>query len=187
MSMNFNDAEPQKEGGLIPEGKVVTAIMSIRSGGYGDDGYCAKSKNSGELMLDVEFTVTPSAGGFERRKIWKYMSFSEKAAPITRSQLRAALESAHGILPTDDSKESQAKRSVASYAAFDGLPVCIKVGIEKGGEYADKNTIRAFVTPDRKEYIKPEGDIPNANATGNAGQNQSPSAPGGGSGPAWAN
>lgn len=171
MSMNFNDAAPQKDGGsLIPEGTVVTAIMTIRQGGFGDDGYLAKSKNSGESMLDTEFTITPNPNGYDRRKVWKYMSFSEKAAAVTRSQLRAALESAHGIKPTDDSKEAQAKRSVPSYAAFDGLPVCIKIGIEKGtGGYADKNILRAFVTPDKAEYIKPEGSAaPSAPAAQNA-------------------
>lgn len=185
MTMNFNDAAPQKDGGsLIPEGTVVTAIMTLRSGGFGDDGYIARSKTSGGDMLDTEFTITPNPNGYERRKVWKYMSFSEKGAPVTRSQLRAALESAHGIKPTDTSPEAAAKRSVPSYAAFDGLPVCIKVGIEKGTEgYTDKNILRAFVTPDKAEYIKPEGSIPSATA----GQTTSASAPAStGSKPAWA-
>lgn len=185
MTMNFNDAAPQKDGGsLIPEGTVVTAIMTLRSGGFGDDGYIAKSKSSGDDMLDTEFTITPNPNGYERRKVWKYMSFSEKGAPVTRSQLRAALESAHGIKPNDDSKEAQAKRSVPSYGAFDGLPVCIKVGIEKGtGGYPDKNILRAFVTPDKAEYIKPEGYIPVA-SPGQKSQASAPTASG--SKPAWA-
>lgn len=185
MTMNFNDAKPQQDGGsLIPEGTVVTAIMTLRTGGFGDDGYIARSKNSGEDMLDAEFTITPNPNGYDRRKVWKYMSFSGKAADITRAQLRGALESAHGINPTDNSPEAQAKRAVPSYAAFDGLPVCIKIGIEKGtGGYPDKNILRVFVTPDKKEYIKPEGSIP----TGQSPKAQSTAAPAAtGSKPAWA-
>lgn len=184
-AMNFNDAAPQKDGGsLIPEGKIVTAVMTLRSGGFGEDGYMARSKNTGGDMLDTEFTITPNPNGYERRKVWKYMSFSEKAAPVTRSQLRAALESAHGIKPADTSPEAQAKRSVPSYAAFDGLPVCIKVGIEKGSDgYPDKNILRAFVTPDKAEYIKPEGSIPSVQR----GQSAPDAAPASAaSKPAWA-
>lgn len=152
--LNFNEAEPQREGGLIPEGTISLAVMTIRSGGHGDGGWFALSKSSGKEMLDVEFTLYGDKHA--TRKVWKYMSFSEAAEPITKSQLRAALESAFKIDPADDSAEAMAKRNVPSYAAFNGLNVCIKVGIEKGtGDFPDKNTLRGFVTPDRTGYIYP--------------------------------
>ena len=153
-ALNFNDAEPQREGGLIPEGTISLAVMSLRSGGHGDEGLFARSKSSGELMLDAEFTLV--GGKYERRKVWKYMSFSENALPITRSQLRAAIESAFKIDPADDTPDAMARRTVPSYSVFDGLNVCIKIGIEKGKDgFQDKNVLRGFVTPDRKDYIYP--------------------------------
>lgn len=152
--LNFNDAEPQREGGLIPEGTISLAVMTLRSGGHGEGGWFAKSKSSSKDMLDVEFTLYGDKHA--TRKVWKYMSFSEAAVAITNSQLRAALESAFEIDPADDSAEAMAKRSVDSYGAFNGLNVCIKIGIEKGQDsYPDKNTLRGFVTPDRKDYIYP--------------------------------
>lgn len=153
--MNFNDAEPQREsGGLIPEGTIALAVMTLRPGGFGDDGFIAKSKSSGNDMLDAEFTV--AGGPFERRKVWKYFSLGGDAVSITRSQLRAALESAFNIDPGDMSDAAMGRRSVPSYGSFDGLTVCIKVGIEKGKDsYPDKNVIRAFITPDQKGYINP--------------------------------
>lgn len=152
--LNFNDAEQQREGGLIPDGTVSLAVMTLRSGGHGEGGWMALSKSSGKEMLDVEFTLYGDK--YDRRKVWKYMSFSEAAEAITNSQLRAALESAFKIDPADNSPEAMAKRSVTSYGAFNGLNVCIKIGIEKStGDFPDKNTLRGFVTPDRKEYIYP--------------------------------
>lgn len=153
-ALNFNDAEAQREGGLMPEGTVSLAVMTLRSGGHGDGGWFARSKSSDQLMLDAEFTLCGDK--FATRKVWKYFSFSENAEPVSRSQLRAALESAFKIDPADDSPDAMAKRIVPSYGAFDGLTVCIKIGIEKGKDsYPDKNTLRGFVTPDRKEYIYP--------------------------------
>lgn len=154
-AMDFNDAEPQREGGaLIPEGTISLAVMQLRSGGYGEGGFLARSK-AGEDMLDVEFTLY--GGQYDRRKVWKYMSFSEKAAPVTKSQLRGALESAHCIRSDDMTDKAAAARRVASYGDFNGMMVCIKIGIEKGKDgYADKNILRAFVTPDKEGYIAPD-------------------------------
>lgn len=153
-AISFQDAEPQREGGLIPEGTISLAVMTLRSGGHGEGSWFARSKSSDNLMLDVEFTLYGDK--YATRKVWKYMSFSENAEPITRSQLRAALESAFKVDPSDDSPDAMAKRSVPSYGAFNGLNVCIKIGIEKGKDgYPDKNILRGFVTPDRKDYIYP--------------------------------
>jgi hypothetical protein len=166
--IDLNDAEPQREGGLIPEGTIALAVMSIRPGGFGEDGFVARSKSSGNDMLDVEFTVLE--GKYERRKVWKYMSLAGDGAPVTRSQLRAALESAFKILPSDDSPAAQEGRRATTYGAFDGLSVCIKIGIEKGKDgYADKNTLRGFVTPDRPDYIFPGAQQPKSAAAPRAG------------------
>lgn len=165
---DFNDAAPAKEtGGLIPEGTVALAVMVLRPGGHGPGGYYKKNRAGDKDMLDAEFTL--ASGKYERRKLWKDMIVAPvdtEAANITRSQLRAAIESAMGIHPADMSDEAIQRRRIPGYQFFDGLSVCLKVGIEKGKlknpemgpgseKYEDKNVLRAFVTPDSADYISP--------------------------------
>jgi hypothetical protein len=75
-----------------------------------------------------------------------------QAADITRSRLRAILESARGIKPTDVS-EAAKKARVADYKDFDGIRFLAKIGVEPAkGEYRAKNILAAVVTPDQKEW-----------------------------------
>jgi hypothetical protein len=78
----------------------------------------------------------------------------QKAAQITRSLLRAALESARGIDPKDESDAARQARSVAGWQDFQGLEFAIEVGVEKDktGQYPDKNKIQKVITPDHKKY-----------------------------------
>ena len=114
-------------------------------------------------MLDCEFVVVD--GPHAKRKLWGTLIVSgttdghAKAAEISRGKLRAILESARGIKPNDTSAEARQART-AEFADFDGLRFIAKIGIEKGrpkndgsGEnYADRNTIAAVITPDRKDW-----------------------------------
>jgi hypothetical protein len=72
------------------------------------------------------------------------------------SQLRAILESARNILPTDTSDAAKEKRKISSYKDFDCLEFLIKVGIEtpKNPQYNKANSIQCVVTPDFKEYAE---------------------------------
>lgn len=170
MSFDFNNAEPQFAGGtLIPENTVVLLVASLRPGQAGPGGWL-KASQTGAVMADFEFVV--DGGQHDRRKLWgNYVTEGTteghaKAANITRSRLRAMLESAFGIHPGDDSPDAMAKRQVAGWQAFDGLKFCAKIGIEQGGlkdktagpnseRYSDKNTIKAVLTPGDDDYIAP--------------------------------
>src|SRR5580658_8830158 len=106
MSMNFNDAEPQRSGfgELIPNDTVALVGASLRPGGHGLGGFLQNNKAGDCLMADFEFTI--EGGDFDRRKFWgNYVTEGEtdgqqKAAAISRSLMRAMLESAFGIDPT---------------------------------------------------------------------------------------
>jgi hypothetical protein len=75
-----------------------------------------------------------------------------QAADITRSRLRAILESARGIKPADVS-EAAKKARVAEYNDFAGLRFLAKIGVEPAkGDYKAKNTLTEAITPDRKEW-----------------------------------
>ena len=175
-NFDFNTAEEQRAtGSLIPDNTVVMVVAKLRPGGHGQDGWLKTNKDGTCLMVDLEFTV--DGGDFDRRKFWSMMvtegdtDGQQKAANISRSKLRAMLESAHGVNPSDNSPEAQAKRKVASYSDFDGLRFCAKVGIEAGGlkdkmagpdseRYADKNTLKAVITPDEAAYVSPGAQTP---------------------------
>lgn len=170
-NFDFNEAEPQRSGGgeLIPDNTIALVVAKIRPGGHGPGGFLRNS-DSGCQMLDFEFTV--DGGEHDRRKFWSLYVVNgvteghEKAANITRSRLRAMLESARGIMPSDTSADAVAGRRADGWGAFDGLSFCAKIGVEPGGlkdktagaqseRYSDKNVIKAVITPDEAHYIAP--------------------------------
>jgi hypothetical protein len=173
-AFDFNNADPQREvGALIPENTVCVVVASLRPGGHGPGGWLKPNKNGDCLMADFEFTV--EGGDFDRRKFWGLFvtegatEGQQKAANITRSKLRAMLESAYGIHPGDDSPDAVTRRQVAGWQAFDGLRFCAKVGVEKGtGEYKDKNVLKAAITPDERDYLNPGPQTAGATTAGAA-------------------
>ena len=157
---DYNDAERQL-GELIPNGTICKLVMSIRPGGAGPEGWLTQSQNSEDVLyLSAEFTVLE--GPFARRKLWQNFTMqggklNEKgestAANISRSNLRAILESARNIQPTDMGEKAIAARRISGFGDFDSMVFLAKIGIEKGKDgYADKNTIAGIITPDKKEY-----------------------------------
>ena len=175
-AFDFNEAEPQRAGGdLVPDNTIALVVAKLRPGQSGPDGWLKASNDGGCQMMDFEFTV--DGGEHDRRKFWSTFIVSgtsdghEKAANISRSRLRAMLESARGIMPTDTSPDAIAGRRANGYADFDGISFCAKIGVEQGGlkdktagpnseRYADKNVIKAVITPDDADYIRPNGGTP---------------------------
>jgi hypothetical protein len=156
---DFNDAPKQQE--LIPVGTVLTVQMMIKPGGQGPESMF-KCANSGAEMLECEFTVV-TPGQHEKRKFWQNFIFTgpndghAKAAEISRRHFRAMLESARNFKPNDTSPEATKARS-ADYGDMQNLRFVVKMGIErdKTGDYPDKNVIQTVITPDSKQYVKPE-------------------------------
>jgi hypothetical protein len=163
MAYDYTDAPEQRGNELIPADTVATLQLTIRPGGAGEGGLLVRSKDGLCEMLDMEFVVVD--GPHVKRKLWERAIINgttnghAKAAEISRGKLRAILESARGVKPTDTSAEARKART-AELGDFDGLRFIAKIGIEKGrpkndgsGEnYADRNMIAAVVTPDRKDW-----------------------------------
>lgn len=184
MAYDLNEAQEQREfGALIPDGTFVKLKGFIRPGnaslpaGDAADAGLFKAANapSDAIMLDWEFTVMH--GTFARQKLWQMMVVAggsvddkgqSKAGNITKSTLRAMLESALGIDPKDESAQAKQQRVLASFAHLDGIEFAARVGIEKGqddgrgGNYRDKNRIAFVVTPDQPEWkvIMDGGEAP---------------------------
>lgn len=165
MAFDFNTAEKQQAPGLIPHGTAVPVHMTMRPGGAGDGNWLKRSnKDPNCLMMDCEFTVTE--GPYARRKFWSMMIVAgdtdgqKTAVGITHSRLRAILESAHGVMPADESAEAIKARQVDGYEDFDGIRFVAVVGEEKGqanpsgGMYKDKNVLTGAVTPDKQGWAK---------------------------------
>jgi hypothetical protein len=192
MSIDFNNAERQSapQGEPIPEGTVAPVIMALRE---------LKTGKSGAQGLDVEYTIT--AGPLKGRKAWGWIGVAGNDSEghktmirISHAALRAMLESAYGVDPSDDKAAAMEARRINAWEDFDGLEFVARFGIERATEYTDqrtgetkkgkdKNTVRA-VTPDDEDY---RGFTPAKKAKAAAKANGAPavSAPAGNR-PAWA-
>ena len=156
MPYDYNQTGAQRSFEVIPEGTTAVVQMDIRPGNAGEDGLLKRAKAGDAEGLDVELIVVE--GDYAKRKFWDFMLVGgttdghAQAADITARRLRAILESARGIKPTDVS-EAAKKARIAEYSDFDGIRFIAKIGVEPArGEYKAKNTLAEVITPDRKEW-----------------------------------
>jgi hypothetical protein len=168
-AFDFNEAAEQRDLDVIPNGTIAVVQLNIRDGGAGEDGLLKRSANGQAEGLDCEFIVVE--GPHAKRKFFGFMVLSgttdghATAGDITRSRLRAILESARGIKPADVS-ETAKKARVAEYADFDGIRFMAKIGVEPAkGEYRAKNILAVVVTPDQKDWHPIEQIEPLRHAT----------------------
>lgn len=157
MTVDLNQAGPQKSFDVVPAGTVATLRLTVRKGQTGDGGWLRRSKDGQSEALDCEFVVLE--GEFAKHKFWGLFTLSgtseghAEAARISHARLRAILESARGINPDDKSETARKARQVASYSDFDGMIFVGKIGVEpaKNG-YPAKNTLLEAITPDRRDW-----------------------------------
>jgi len=211
--IDVNDASEQRDFSTIPDGTFVKIIGHIRPGGLSqpgmdpmDNGLFTGSTKSDAIMLSFEFTV--AQGQYQHRKIFENFvvaggSVDEKGVSkgwnMTKSRIRAMLESAQNIDPKDMSPAAKQARVIQGFKQLDGIPFYAKLRIEEGGErpgggsYADKNVIDRIVVPGDAEYAdlvagkdvapKPSGRAPSRGNGAAAPQGALPLQP---KGPAWA-
>jgi hypothetical protein len=164
MPFNYSDAPPPRDFELIPDDTIATIVMHIRPGGAGEDSILKRSAKGDCEMLDIECVLAD--GLYKGRKFWEYLIVEggttdghAKAIEISRSRLKAILDSALGLDPNDKSDKAQAARTV-SYKDFEGMTFIGKVGVEKGGpkkdspgeNWPDKNILAGVITPDKKDW-----------------------------------
>lgn len=190
--MDFSDAE-QQTGDVIPQGTLAKVHMKIRPGGYDDPskgwtgGYATRNETTGAVYLDCEYTII--GGKYAKRKVWSLIGLHSPKGPkweqMGRSFIRAALESARGIKPSDTSEASIKARQIGGFADLDGLEFVAKIDVEEGQNgYGDKNKINNVIPVTHKDYaalMNGEGAAPQAPASSPA-----PQAAGNGGLPAWA-
>jgi hypothetical protein len=170
MTFDMNDAEPQKTGETIPDGAFAKVTMILRPGGIDgeseiDRGLLKRSGTEGSdvLMLDAEFTVTE--GPHIRRKFWQTLTVSggkvdengvSIGAKITKSTLRAMIDSALGLDPEDMSEVTKAKRVLRGFADLSGITFVAKIKVKYSDNpaYPDKNRLDHVVLPTTPEWRK---------------------------------
>jgi hypothetical protein len=155
-AFDYSTADEQRSFDVIPDSTVAVVQLKIRPGNAGENGLLKRSKSGEAEGLDCEFIVVE--GPHAKRKFFAFMVLSgvtdghAQAADITRSRLRAILESARGIKPADVS-EAAKKARVAEYNDFHGMRFLAKIGVEPAkGDYKAKNILAEAITPDRKEW-----------------------------------
>jgi hypothetical protein len=156
MAFDFNTATEQRDFDVIPNGTIAVVQMNIRAGDAGEDGLLKRSGNGLAEGLDCKFIVVE--GPHAKRPFFNFMVLSgttdghAQAADITRSRLRAILESARGIKPQDVS-EAAKKARITEYRDFDGIRFLARIGVEPAkGEYKAKNVLASVITPDQKDW-----------------------------------
>ena len=154
---DFNQAAPQRDFDVIPAGTIATLQLKIRPGGAGEGGWLRRSKNGDSQALDCEFVVTD--GPYAKREFWTLSTVGgtteghARAAEISRSKLRAILESAHGVRPDDTSEAAKRARQIESYDDLNGLRFVGRIGVEAAREnFPAKNILLDAVTPDRRDW-----------------------------------
>lgn len=165
MSMNwndFNDAEQQTSFDLIPKGTLTKVRMTIKPGGFDDaargwtDGYATESFDTGSIYLAAEFVVLE--GEFAKRKLWSNIGLhspkGDAWANMGRTFIRAALNSAYGVQPSDQSPEAQNARRIGSFSALDGIEFVARIDVEKDSKGEYRNTIKQVIEPDHKDYAR---------------------------------
>ena len=118
------------------------------------------------LMLDAEFTVTE--GPHIRRKFWQTLTVSggkvdengvSIGARITKSTLRAMIDSALGLDPEDMSEATKAKRILRGFADLSGITFVAKIKVEYSDNpaYPDKNRLDHVVRADHARVAEGHG------------------------------
>jgi hypothetical protein len=176
MAINLNDADNQSKGVAPPGTYWVKA--RVKRGGAGEDGLLRLAKNLYLLMLELELTIIDD-DEWRGQKIIDYVSCDiqqydpsdidtppifenqkanlQTAVRIGRSKLKAILNSAFGLMPNDDSDETREKRTLESYAAFDGLCFMIQAEVRPAeGKFRERNVVDFIIEPGDPAY-RPRG------------------------------
>jgi hypothetical protein len=86
-----------------------------------------------------------------------------------RSMLRAIIESAYNILPSDTSEEANQKRTLQDISGINTLICAAKVGVDvdSTGAHPSRNKIINIITPESSQYKTIMGQstsVPNTNS-----------------------
>lgn len=182
---DFNDAEQQTSFDLIPKGTMAKVRMTLKPGSHDDasrgwtDGYATESFDTGSVYLAAEFVVLE--GEFAKRKLWSNIGLhspkGDTWANMGRTFIRAALNSAYGFLPADQSVEAQNARRISSFGGLDGIEFVVRIDVEKDNKGENRNVVKQAIEPDNKDYARLMGVSSKVSANSGSGNSGAPTQP----------
>lgn len=180
--LNFADAEPQNEYGVIPHNTLAKVKMFIKAGGHDDapkgwtGGLASRNSNTGSVALNVEFTIVD--GQYAGRKVWSYIGLyspsSEKYAKMGKSFFKAILESANRVDPQDKSAAANRLREIDKLSDLNGVEFVAKIEVENDNQGKERNKIRFAITKGHKEYESLMGKVEKDNGRFTIGAKKEP-------------
>jgi hypothetical protein len=151
---------------LIPDATEARVTLKIRPGGYNDEAQgwtegVASMGKTGAAYLNCEFTVID--GLYKNRKIFSLIGLRSPKGDWWGNKGRAfignIINSAHGILASDQSLEAIKYRKLSSLKDIDGLEFMARISIGKDANGKPKNEVEeAVVLAEPKEYEEPDTD-----------------------------
>ena len=168
MTLDMNQAAPEKSGDLIPDGTYARVALHIRPGGVDGDseadrGLLKPSTRPGSdvLSLDAEFTVL--TGPYARRRFWQLFTVKGGKCDaegqsigwkISLGQLRALLDSSLGLAPDDCSETAHEQRVLRGLVDLNGREFAAKIRVEPSRDpaYRDANRLDEVVPATAPEW-----------------------------------
>jgi hypothetical protein len=166
-SLDFNTAEDQIGQVLIPNKTPLKVRLTIRPGFHNEpelgcnDGWCSTNKLTGSVYLSCEFLVLE--GEFKRRKLFNLIGLRSLKGPewgrLGASFIKAILNSAHGIDPTDLSPKAMEARRVTGFHQLTGLVFVGRSGIDKNSKGEERAVIKSAICPGDLQYDQVMGIV----------------------------
>lgn len=186
-NMNFSDAPVRDNGfSLIPKGTKAKVVVKVQPAKVEkqiaeDPTKCFNmNPEKGSVYLNLEITVV--GGKYANRKIFNMVGFKSSAQDISNNGgegsfaqngkqfMRAMLESARNIAPTDNSANAMAGRGVSSPLDLNGMEFAAYIGVDdkntdQQGNPDPRNTVTPIVNTDKQYAAIMSGQDVNAPAT----------------------
>jgi hypothetical protein len=177
MAIDLNDSEQQRDFTPVPPG-IYRLAIKLKPGGGGAGNWLRRSKNLHLQMLEMELSII--GGEHAGRKLWEFaiVAFDDSpdieraqaeryrtAVQLGRSKLRAILESAREIEPSDTSERAQKARCIDDYGELNRLAFFAWVDVRRGDNgYRDRNALGFIVTPGSVEWANRPSSPPQRGA-----------------------
>jgi hypothetical protein len=153
MAIDLNDATT-----CIPAGTVAVVQLKLRPPGdmAGSDGVTKRTKNGDAEGLDTEVTVIE--GPYAKRKFFAFMMVAgstdgqRSMVDSTKVRLKAIIDSARYLDPSDKSSETRAKRTI-EWRDLNNVRFLAEIAIEpaKNG-FDERNSIAKIITRDMPQW-----------------------------------
>ena len=165
MAFNLNNISGQNIGNLIPDGTIARVLMRFKKGGHNDPDkgftgdYATLNPKTGVSYLKCTGFI--EEGEYAKRRISFRIGLDSPNSPEYQNMglefMRSIIDSAHGLMPDDESVEANQKRQ-CDFPDLDGLIFTARIDVEQqGAKSKDRNVINYAITPDSDLYIGKPG------------------------------